>query len=62
MFQNPIAKEVKSTLLKVCPSAKEGYKKGGTNTRRRGLTLPSLAQARSDFEQYIGGVIDWPDE
>ena len=29
--------------------------------RQRGLSLPSIEQARSEFEQYIGDEILWPD-
>ena len=47
-------KEMKS----LCPSAKKSQKQIG-HERRRGLALPSLQQARDEFEEYIGGPVQW---
>lgn len=62
MFKNPVAREVVGALLKLCPSTTPKQRKGNGGGRRRGLILPSLAQARTDFEQYMGDVIDWPED
>ena len=60
IYKIPIASDVKRTLLKLCPSAIDKQKAVGGGRKKRGLTLPSLKQARSEFDQYMGGEIDWP--
>ncbi len=58
MFKKPTANDVVKTLMKICPSIIKGQRKVGS-VRRRGLVIPSLQQARAEFEQYIGGPVDW---
>lgn len=58
MFRKPSALDVVNALKKLCPSATAGQKKDGL-TRRRGLELPPLEQARAEFDQYIGGTVQW---
>ncbi|MFC1818902.1 primase-helicase family protein, partial [Thermodesulfobacteriota bacterium] len=47
-------------IKKLCPSA-ENLQKQMNGNRQRGLALPSLQRARSEFEKYIEGSIEWPD-
>jgi hypothetical protein len=58
IYKKPTAKEVVKTLKKICPSIIQDQRKVGSK-RPRGLVLPSLKQARIEFEQYIGGPVDW---
>ena len=58
MFRKPSALDVVHALKTLCPSATPGQKKDGL-TRRRGLLLPPLEQARAEFDQYIGGGVQW---
>jgi hypothetical protein len=58
MFRKPSALDVVHALKKLCPSATAGQKKDGLS-RRRGLELPPLEQARAEFDQYIGGKVQW---
>jgi hypothetical protein len=56
--------EVVADVQKLCPSAIQGRKlcKQGhlaPKVQRRGLQLPDLATARSEFETTIGGTIQW---
>jgi len=58
--------EVHNRVLKLCPSAKSarraGVSAGGLSkdtAQQRGIDLPSLAQARMDFERFMGMQIDW---
>jgi len=60
MYQKPSAIDVVQQMKKLCPSA-HNLQKQVHNKRQRGLALPSLQQARIEFEQYIGGKIKWPD-
>lgn len=50
---------VKQELKKLCPSA-ENRQKQMRGDRQRGLSLPDLKQARTEFEEYIAGTIEWP--
>jgi len=58
LYQIPIATEVIKEMSKLCPSTekKQTQKK---YSKKRGLSLPSLEQARAEFEKYIGGKVDW---
>jgi len=58
VFKNPIPKEVQQAIAKFCPSA-EAKQRKENGRRKRGIALPELSVARSEFEQYIGGEIVW---
>lgn len=42
----------------LCPSAQK-HQKTTQHNRQRGLALPSLDQARAEFEVYVGSRIEW---
>ena len=58
MYRKPSAIDVVNALKKLCSSASSGQKDAGFG-RRRGLDLPPLEQARAEFDQYIGGHVQW---
>ncbi len=56
--------DVVSTIQKLCPSAgaaRQLCQRNGLSgkVQKRGLQLPDLATARSEFERVIGGAIQW---
>jgi hypothetical protein len=58
--------EIHNRVLKLCSSAKSarraGLSAGGLSSdtaQQRGIDLPSLDQARRDFERFMGMQIDW---
>jgi len=56
--------DIAASIQKLCPSAqpdRQIWKPPGvaTGSQKRGLKLPDLATARSDFERVIGGKVDW---
>ncbi|WP_416546102.1 primase-helicase family protein [Limnohabitans sp. DCL3] len=56
--------EVAAAIQKLCPSAqpdRQMWKPPGvaTGSQKRGLKLPDLATARSEFERALGGKVDW---
>lgn len=58
ILRRPTPIDVNKAMNKLCPSAQkkqlqEHYQK------KRGFTLPSLEQARREFEAYIDGAINW---
>jgi Family of unknown function (DUF5906) len=58
------AAEVAAAIQKLCPSAKPDrqlWKPPGvaTGSQKRGVKLPDLATARSEFEGVIGGKVPW---
>ncbi len=61
MFKRPTQMSFSSDLKKLCPGANNAQKKGDGqfDLRVRGYTLPSLAEARAEFEAYIGDDIAW---
>ena len=59
-YQNLNMITVVQEIKKLCPSAKK-LQKQKRGDRRRGLFLPSLQQARTEFEKYIDGSIEWSD-
>ncbi|MHB8056830.1 MAG: primase-helicase family protein [Desulfuromonadaceae bacterium] len=59
MHKKPSAIIISQALQKLCPSAKS-HQMQTTFGRHRGYLLPSLQQARAEFEKYIGGVVEWP--
>lgn len=58
LHRKPSAVEVIQAVLKMCPSARKGQKQV-LGTRQRGLFIPDLELARSEFERYIGGAVQW---
>ena len=58
MFRSPSASEVVKAVARMCPSATKGQKQDSLS-RGRGLFLPSLDVARSEFEVYLGGAVAW---
>ena len=50
--------EIKKGLAVWCPDAHEKRKKAG-NEHRRGYQLPHIDLARENFEEAIGGKVDW---
>ena len=61
IHKRPSAITVSQALQKMCPGAKS-HQKNYQGGRHRGYLLPTLQQGREEFEQYIGGVLDWPEE
>jgi hypothetical protein len=59
IYRKPSPRSVVQEMKKLCPSAKNDQKQK-YGTRNRGFTLPSLQQARDEFEAYIGAPIEWP--
>lgn len=56
--QNQITDELK----RLCPLVECDRQQNGSRGQKRGWILPSLEMARKQFENYIGGKIQWPDE
>lgn len=58
IHRKPSATDIVRVMKKLCPSAvkKQLQKK---HHRCRGLALPSLEQARAEFEHYVGGAVPW---
>ena len=59
MYRKPAAIDVVQEFAKLCTSATKGQRKDGLSSRKRGLCLPPLEQARAEFDQYIGGAVKW---
>jgi hypothetical protein len=59
-YKKPSAIDMARALKEMCPSAQQIQ---GTidKKRKRGFILPNLAQARADFDAYIGGKVQWPE-
>lgn len=60
MHKKPSALIISQALHKLCPSAKQ-HQQQSQFSRHRGYLLPPLQQARTEFEKYIGGVVEWPE-
>lgn len=63
-YQTVQTAEVVTSIQKLCPSAqpdRQIWKPPGVSTgsQRRGLNLPDLATARTEFEHVIGGKVPW---
>jgi hypothetical protein len=58
LYQKPAALTIANEMLKLCPSAEKTQKQDQFG-RSRGYSLPSLQQARAEFEEYIGGPVQW---
>jgi hypothetical protein len=54
------ARDVGKAMQELCPSAKQ-HQQQSQYSRHRGYLLPSLQQARPEFDQYIGGAVEWPE-
>ena len=59
--------QVLEAVKKVCPNAKTGIREfveiySGKKEQQRGIRLPSLDVARSDFSTYLGHDMVWEDE
>ena len=52
------ASKLKPDLIKIFPTAKS-TRFQDSNKNRRGIELPAIHQARKDFEQHIGCIIEW---
>jgi hypothetical protein len=59
LFKKPIAADLIRTMRDICPSAQQDQRRISKYHRTRGLALPPLEVAREEFEQYIGGSIEW---
>lgn len=58
LYKKPAAIDVQREMAQLCPGATK-HQLGTRLGRNRGLKLPCLDQARQEFEQYIGGKVDW---
>ncbi len=58
LYKEPTARDINQVFLKMCPVGERVQRKVN-NIRRRGFALPTLEVCRDEFEQYIGGKIDW---
>ena len=63
-YQTVQTAEVSAAIQKLCPSAQSDrqiWKPPGAaaGSQKRGLKLPDLTTARSDFERVIGGNVPW---
>lgn len=58
MYRKPTSIDVVRTIKKLCPSASNAQRTESM-VRQRGLDLPPLAQARAEFEAYLGGSVPW---
>lgn len=58
LYKKPSAIDMARAIKELCPSAKQDQVTID-KARKRGFTLPDLAQARTDFETYIGGKVQW---
>jgi len=52
-------RDLADTLKRLCPSAQHG-RRSQHGSQHRGHFLPTLADARGEFERAIGEVIQWP--
>lgn len=58
LYRKPTAHTIAKDIQRLCPSAVKIQKQEGL-ARARGYVLPSLKQARIEFEAYIGGPVVW---
>ena len=58
LYKKPAAIDVQREMAQLCPSASK-HQQGSRFGRNRGLKLPDLDQARQEFEQYLGGKVEW---
>lgn len=55
------ANTINTAIEKLCPSALKA-RPSVYGTQTRGYQLPSIQTARTEFEHYIGGKLNWDDE
>lgn len=58
VYKQIIDRDLVTFMGKICPSAKRDQGKEGLR-RCRGYMLPTIGEAREDFEKYIGDIVDW---
>ena len=58
MYRKISSRDVLSAFKALCPSATQAQKIDGLS-RKRGLDLPPLEQARAEFDKYIGAPVAW---
>ena len=56
--RRPTISEFLQTIERLCPSIKRRKLHG----KPREWTLPTLDEARRDFEKYVGGPVKWEDD
>ena len=61
-YQTVQQNELTSDLKRFCPSVRYDRQKDQHNRQRRGWWIPDLVSARSEFEAYIGGPVQWPQD
>ena len=49
---------ITKSIKQLCPSADSTRRRGGEGNKR-GFQLPPLEIARREFEEYLGGKVDW---
>lgn len=54
--------ELLGEFKRFCPSVRHDRQQNRHLGQRRGWWLPDLASARHEFEQFIGGSVDWPED
>ena len=59
-FVLPQARVLSHELLQICPSSLSARLQH-FGSQERGYNLPALSAARAEFEQVLGGKIDWDD-
>lgn len=52
-------RDLAGSLKRLCPSALDARRKAG-GPQQRGYDLPTIGQARREFEKVIGACISWP--
>lgn len=62
VFKKPSALDFARTFKDLCPSAVHTQRTIARGARFRGFNLPTLQQARIDFDTYIGGKVKWPED
>jgi hypothetical protein len=60
-YSRVISQDISNYMTGLCPTAKKGRKKECRGFLR-GYRLPSLTDARQEFERYFGVDVDWGDE
>ena len=54
--------ELIAELKRLCPAVRSDRQPDQFRITRRGWWLPDLVTARRDFERFIGGPVDWPQD
>lgn len=58
VYRKPAPIDVVQSIKRMCPCASNAQRSDGFS-RQRGLDLPALAEARTEFESYLGGAVPW---